>query len=87
MASGGFCPHRSLCWNLPLLDPVEDQLARDPGPTGDLHLDSISLVPSCNLTSGPALIPAPVPACNVVTRDQLTGPRSSRFDTEQYPNA
>ena len=25
--------------------------------------------------------------CNVVTRDQLTGPRSSRFDAEQYPNA
>ena len=56
--------------NAPLIDPVEDGLARDPGPIRVPHLGSTSLALSCNPTPGPelvsALIPALVPAPTLV---------------------
>ena len=59
-------PRRFSHWNLPPLDPVEDELARDPGPVGGPHSGSTSPALSRNPTPGPklvpALIPAPVPA-------------------------
>ena len=65
IAPGGSHPHRSPCRNLPM-DPVEDELARDPGPVRGPHSGSTSPAPSRNPTPGPepvpARIPAPVPA-------------------------
>ena len=65
MAPGGSRPRRSPRWNLPSVDPVEDELARDPGPVGGPHSGSTSPAPSRNPSPGPelvsALIPAPVP--------------------------
>ena len=54
-------PH-SPCRNPPHIDPVEDELARDPGLVGGLHLGSISPAPSRNPTLGPDLVPALIPA-------------------------
>ena len=66
MAPGGSRPRRSPRRNLPPLDPVEDELARDPGPVGGPHSGNTSPAPSRNPTPGPelvpTLIPAPVPA-------------------------
>ena len=57
------------------MDPVEDELARDPGPVGGLHSGSISPAPSRNPIPGPklvsALIPAPVPALAPPSSDEL----------------
>ena len=61
MAPGGSFPCRSPRRNLSM-DPVEDKLARDPGPVGDLHSGSTSPAPSRNPTPGPKLVPAPIPA-------------------------
>ena len=57
-ALGSSCPHCSLCRNLPLLDPVEDELAREPGPVGGPYSGSTSPAVSCNPTPGPELVPA-----------------------------
>ena len=54
--------HRSLCRNPPPIDPVEDELARDPGSVGDPNSGSTSPAPSCNPTPGPDLVPALVSA-------------------------
>ena len=66
MAFGGFRPRCSFCRNLPPFDPLEDELARDPGPVGGLHSGNTSLVPFHNPTPGPdlvpTLVPTPVPA-------------------------
>ena len=70
MAPGGSRPCCFPHQNPPLLDPVEDELAREPGLVGDPHSSSISLAPSRNPSPGPelvstlnpALIPAPTPA-------------------------
>ena len=63
-------PCCSPCWNLSPINHVEDELARDLGPTNDFYLGSTSPTLSYNLTSGPALVlalistplPAPAPA-------------------------
>ena len=62
MALRGSHPRRSPCWNLPPLDSMEDELARDPGLIGGPHSDSTSPAPSRNPISGPKLIPALISA-------------------------
>ena len=66
MAPWASRPCRSLCRNPLLLDLVEDELAREPGPVGGPHSGSTSPAPSRNLSPGPELVPAlnpaPVPA-------------------------
>ena len=66
MAPGGSRPCRSPRRNLPPLDPVEDELAREPGPVEGPHSGSTSPALSRNPTPGPELVPAlnpaPVPA-------------------------
>ena len=61
MAPGGSHPCRSPRRNLPPLDPVEDELAREPGPVEGPHSGSNSPALSCNPTPGPELVLAPVP--------------------------
>ena len=62
MAPGGSQPCRSPCWNPFSIDPIEDGLAKDPGPVGGPHLGSTSSALSCNPTLGPELVPALIPA-------------------------
>ena len=66
MAPGDSRPCHSSRWNLSPIDPIENKLARHPGPVGGPHSGSICPAPSRNHTLGPnlvpALIPAPVPA-------------------------
>ena len=75
MAPGGSRPRRSSCRNLPPLDPVKDELARELGPVGGPHSGSISPALSRNPTPGPeqvlALNPAPVPAPAPPSSDEL----------------
>ena len=65
MAPGGSRSCHSPRQNFFPIDYVEDELARDPGPTNGSHLDNISPAPSHNPTLGStlifALIPVPVP--------------------------
>ena len=74
MFPGGSRPRRSPRQNLPM-DPVEDELARDPGPIGGPYSNSTSPAPSRNPTPGPklipALIPAPVPAPAPLSSNEL----------------
>ena len=60
MAPGGSRLCHSPCQNLPSIDFVEDELARDPDLVGGPHSGSSSSVLSRNPT--PALILAPIPA-------------------------
>ena len=66
IVSGGSRPRCFPRRNLPPLDPVEDELAKEPGPVGGLHSGNTSPALSCNPTPGlklvSALNPAPVPA-------------------------
>ena len=66
MALGGSRSCCSLCQNPPPIDPVEDELAGDPGSVGGPNSGSTSPAPSRNLTPGPnlilLLIPTPVSA-------------------------
>ena len=62
MAPRGCCPHRCPRRNPLPLDPVEDELTKEPGPVGGPHLGSASLAPSRNPTPGPKLVPALNPA-------------------------
>ena len=66
MAPKGSHPCRSPRQNPPPINPVEDELARDPGSVGGPNSGSTSPAPSRNPTPGPdlvpALIPAPIPA-------------------------
>ena len=75
MAPGGSRPRCSPCRNLFPLDPVEDELAREPGPVGGPHSSSTSLALSRNSTLGPKLVPAlnpaPVPAPAPPSSDEL----------------
>ena len=83
MSPGGSRPCRFPRRNLPPLDPVEDELAKEPGPVGGSHSGSTSPALSCNPTPGPALnpalnpapvpapIPAPVPAPAPPSSDEL----------------
>ena len=79
MAPGRSRHRRSPRRNLPPLDPVEDELAREPGPVGGPHSGSTSPALSCNPTPGPELvpalnpapIPAPVPAPAPPSSDEL----------------
>ena len=57
-----FRPYCSLYWNLPPIDPVEDELVRDPGQVEGFHSGSTSFVLSCNPTPGPTLVSALIPA-------------------------
>ena len=102
MAPGGSRLRHSPRRNLPM-DPVEDELTRDPGPVGDLHSDSTSPAPSHNPTPGPelvpALIPAPVPAPTPLFSDELfrqfmrvylesnQGPRQPPVERERFLKA
>ena len=61
MAPGDSRPCRSPCQNLPPIDPVEDELARDLDLVGGLHLSSTSPTPSCKPNLGPKLVPALIP--------------------------
>ena len=65
MAPKGSCSHCSPHRNLPTLDSVEDELARELGPVGGPHSGSTSSALSRNPTPGPELVPAlnpdPVP--------------------------
>ena len=74
-SSRGFCPCRSPRQKLSLLNPMEDEFAKDPGPVGGLHSGSTSSVPSRNSTSGPklvlALIPAPFPPPALSSSNEL----------------
>ena len=45
------------CRNLPPIDPMEDELARDLGLVGGLHLSNTSSAQSRNPTPGPDLVP------------------------------
>ena len=79
MAPGGSCPRCFPRQNLPLLDPMEDELAREPGPVRGPHSGSTSPALSRNPTPGlklvralnPALNPAPVPAPAPPSFDEL----------------
>ena len=79
MAPGGSRPRHFPCQNLPPFDPVEDELARDPGPVGGPYSGNTSPAPSCNPTLGPKLVPAliptpvptPVPAPTPPSSDEL----------------
>ena len=62
MALGGFRPYHFIHRNLPPLNPVENELARDPGPVGGSHSGSISHAPSRNSTPGPKLVLTLIPA-------------------------
>ena len=62
MTPGGSRPYCSPRRNLFSLDPVEDELARDPGPVRGPHSGSTSPAPSCNPIPGPKLVPALIPA-------------------------
>ena len=66
MALRGSRPRRSPRRNPPPIDPVEDELARDPSSVGGPNSGSTSPALSCNPTPGPDLVPAlisaPVPA-------------------------
>ena len=46
----------SICRNLPLIDQVENELAKDQSPTKRFYSGNITLAPSCNITLGLALI-------------------------------
>ena len=69
MASGGSRPCCSPRRNPPLIDPMEDELARDPGPVGGPHSVSTSPNSSRNPTPGPDQLPdlisAPAPVPNL----------------------
>ena len=79
MAPGGSRLYHSPCWNLFPLDPVEDELARDPCPVGGPHSGSTSPALSCNPIPGPKLVPtlistpvpAPIPAPAPPSSDKL----------------
>ena len=66
MAPKGSCPCCSLRRNLFPIDHIEDELAKNPGPTNSFYLGNTSPTPFHNPTPGPALvfalIPTPVPA-------------------------
>ena len=49
-------PRRSPCRNLPPINPVEDELVRDPSLVESPHLYSISPALFCNPISGPILV-------------------------------
>ena len=66
MAPGVSRPRFSPCQNLSPIDPIENELTRDPGLVGGLHSSSTSSALFRNPTLGPDLVPtlilAPVPA-------------------------
>ena len=62
MAFRGSRPCHSPRRNLSPLDPVEDELARDPGPVGGPHSSSTSPALSSNPIPSPELVPALIPA-------------------------
>ena len=77
MALRGFRSYRSLCRNFSPIDPVEDELARDPSLAASLYLGNISFILSCNPIPGSALVsalisaPFPVPALALPSFDEL----------------
>ena len=75
MDLGGSRPCRFPCQNPPPLDPIKNELARDPGLVGGFHSDNSSPAPSRNPTPGPelvsALIPDLVPALALPSSNEL----------------
>ena len=66
MAPRGSRPYHSPGRNLPLINPIEDELARDSGPVEGLYSGDTFLAPSRNptstLISTPMSPPIPTPA-------------------------
>ena len=62
MAPGGFRLYRSPRQKLLPIDHIEDELAGDPGPTGNSHPDNTSSVLSYNSTLVLALVSTLIPA-------------------------
>ena len=92
MASGGSCLYYSPCRNIPLIDPIEYELARDPGLVGDPHSGTTSAALSCNPTPDPNLIPAlisaPVPALSstpVLTNKLFKQFMKAHLESNQEP--
>ena len=92
MAPGGPRPRCSPRRNPPPLDPVEDELAREPGPVGGPHSGSTSPAPSRNSSPGPELVPAlnpaPVPAptlAPVASKELLKKFMKAYLETNQGP--
>ena len=56
------CRRRSPYSNLPVIDFIENELARDPGLVEGLHSSNISHALPCNPTPGPPLVPTLIPA-------------------------
>ena len=96
-------PRHFPCRNLPPLDSVEDELARDPGPVGGFYSGSTSPALSRNPTPRPklvsALISTPVPALALFYSNKLfkqfikaylksnQGPRQPPAEREQFLKA
>ena len=58
MALRGSCPCCSPCRNLPSIDPIEDEFARDSGPARDPHSGNTFPALCHNPILGSALVPA-----------------------------
>ena len=66
MAPKGSCPCYFSHRNLPPINHIEDELARDLGPADGSHFGSISYTLFCNSTLGPALLSTLIPALILV---------------------
>lgn len=62
MALKSFCPCCFFCWNLFIINQVEDKLAKDQEAAKSSHSGSISPAPSYNLTTSLALVLALISA-------------------------
>ena len=80
--------------NPPPLDPMKDELAREPGPVRGPHSGGTSPAPSCNPTQGPELVlalnPAPVlapalPSCNELFKKFMKAYLESNQGPRQPP--
>ena len=77
MAPGGFRPCCSPCQNLPPIDHVEDELARDLSPVEGFYSGNNFSAPSHDPTSGPTLVSAlisalvPAPTLALPSSDEL----------------
>ena len=77
MAPRGSRLYLFLYWNLSLINHIEDEFVRDPGPTNDFHLGSTFLALFYNPTLHPALVSTLIPA--LVSTLALTLPSSDEL--------